>query len=83
LALVDPIGPKPWLITYEVMTFVMIAGVLLMVAGFLLLTYTPCSAFYGAGCPYPFQGVGYPTALAGAVVLVVAFAIRLSRSSDY
>ena len=37
----DALGPKPRLITYEVMTFMMIGGVLLSLAGFLLVSYTP------------------------------------------
>jgi len=37
----DALGPKPRLITYEVMTFMMIDGVLLSLAGFLLVSYTP------------------------------------------
>jgi len=80
---VDPLGPKPWLINYEVMTFAMIAGVLVIVAGFLLVTYTPCSTFYRAGCPRPFEGAGFPAILAGVVILVVSFAVRFVRSSDY
>ena len=82
-ATVDPLGPEPWLITYEVMTFAMIAGILVIVVGFLLVTYTPCSTFYRAGCPHPFEAAGYPAILAGFAIVVVAFAIRLSRGTDY